>query len=224
MEAAIVSIRVCSVATTAVAAGVALCGKVIYTALSCVCHRGRLEQLRLLRTAELALDTKVTHGVFPRSRPSSDTAAVCVVAAVLFILVCQSQGLKMFVYHNFNRVDRASAEITSDGSIWPVYVAQCYLFWYDNHKGWKILSTTTVNRNYSVGWKHFRRFYLAPLRWCAHCQQQNWNWGRAWLVNVKSSTPRKMEALLSYRGHLFSQICVSISHREQHRQQLWWHH
>ena len=76
MEAANVSIRVCSVATTAVAAGVALCGKVIYTALSCVCHRGRLEQLRLLRTAKLALDTKVTHGVFPRSRPSSDAAAV----------------------------------------------------------------------------------------------------------------------------------------------------
>ena len=38
MEAANVSIRVCSVATTAVAAGVALCGKVIYTALSSVCH------------------------------------------------------------------------------------------------------------------------------------------------------------------------------------------
>ena len=103
MKAANVSIRVCSVATTALAAGVALCGKVIYTALSCVCHRGSLEKLRLLRTAELALDTKVTHGVFPRSRPSSDTAAVCVVAAVLFILVSQSQGLKMFVYYNIQQ-------------------------------------------------------------------------------------------------------------------------
>ena len=75
MEATNVSIRVCGVATTAVAAGVALCGKVI-TALSCVCHRGRLEQLQLLRAAELGLDTKVAHGVFPRSRPSSDAAAV----------------------------------------------------------------------------------------------------------------------------------------------------
>ena len=81
------SIRVCSVATTAVAAGVALCGKVIYTALSCVCHRGRLEQPRLLRTAELALDTKVTHDVFPRNRPSSDAAAVCVVSVCCWTVV-----------------------------------------------------------------------------------------------------------------------------------------
>ena len=44
---------------------------------------------------------------------------------------------------------------------------QCYLFWYDNHKGWTILSTTTVNRVDSVGWKYLRRFYLAPLRGCA---------------------------------------------------------
>ena len=70
MEAANVSIRVCSVATTAVAAGVALCGKVIYTALSCVCHRGRLEQLRLLRTAELALDTNCLLYTSPSPRDS----------------------------------------------------------------------------------------------------------------------------------------------------------
>ena len=79
-----------------------------------------------------------------------------------------------------------------------LHAHQCYLFWYDNHKGWKTLSTTTVNRVDSTGWKLLRRFYLAPLRGCVKCQQQNRNWGRTWLVNVKSSTPRKMEALFSY--------------------------
>ena len=42
-----------------------------------------------------------------------------------------------------------------------------YLFWYDNHKGWKILSITTFNRVDSVGWKYLRRFYLTPLHGCA---------------------------------------------------------
>ena len=101
----------------------------------------------------------------------------------------------------------------SPGMIW-IHIHQCYLFWYDNHKGWKFLSTTTFNRVDSVGWKHLRRFNLARLRGCAKCQQQNWNWGRAWLVNVKSSTPRKMEALFSYRGHLFSHnLCLHFTPR-----------
>ena len=100
---------------------------------------------------------------------------------------------------------------------------QCYLFWYDNRKGWKILFTTTVNRVDSVGWKYLRRFYLARLRGCAKVQQQNQNWGRAWLVNVKSSTPRKTEALFSYRGQFFLHSCLFRSHHERHKQQLWWH-
>ena len=100
---------------------------------------------------------------------------------------------------------------------------QCYLFWYDNHKGWIFLSTTTVNRIHSIGWKHLRWFYLAPLRGCAKCQEQNRNWGRVWLVNVKSSTPRKTEALFCHRGHFFPIICVSSSHQEQLKQQLWLH-
>ena len=85
-------------------------------------------------------------------------------------------------------------------------------------------SSTTVNRVDGVGWKHLRLVYLAPLRGCARCWQQNRNWGRAWPVNVKSSTPRKMEALFSYRGHFFRIIYASISHQEQNKQQLWWHH
>ena len=90
-------------------------------------------------------------------------------------------------------------------------------------QGWKCLSTTTVNRVDSIGWKHLSRFYLAPLRRCVKCQEQNRNWGRAWLVNVKCSTPRKTEALFCHRGQLFRIICVSSSHQQQHKQHLWWH-
>ena len=99
----------------------------------------------------------------------------------------------------------------------------CYLFWYDNHKGWKLLSATTVKNVDSVGWKYLRRFNLVLLRGCAKCQQQNRNWGRGWLVNVKSSTPRKIEALFCYRGQFILNGFLFSSHHERHKQQLWWH-
>ena len=94
---------------------------------------------------------------------------------------------------------------------------QCYLFWYDNHKGWKCLSTTTINRVDSVGWKHLRWFYLAPLRGCATFQQKNRNWGRAWLVNAKRSTPKKKFLPGTFFSHTFS---LQLTRK----QQLWWHH
>ena len=84
--------------------------------------------------------------------------------------------------------------------------------------------TTTVNRVDRVGWKHLRQFYFAPLRGCAKWQQQNQNWGRAWLVNVKSSTPRIKKALFPYQGQFFPHSFVFILHQEQRKQQLWLHH
>ena len=77
-------------------------------------------------------------------------------------------------------------------------VHQCYFIGYDKHKGWIFLLATTVNRVDSVDWKHLRLFYLAPLRGCAKYWRHNRNWGRAWLVNVKSSTPGQLEGFFSY--------------------------
>ena len=91
---------------------------------------------------------------------------------------------------------------------------QCYLFWYDNHKGWKILLATTVNGVDDVGWKHPRWFYLAPLRGCAECWRQNRNWSRAFLVNVKSSTLRIKEGVISLPGTIFfAQFCLQFTPR-----------
>ena len=79
----------------------------------------------------------------------------------------------------------------------------------NKQKGRKELSTRTVNRVYSSRWKHIRLFYLAP-RW-----RQNRNWGRAWLVNVKSWIPGQLENIFSLPGT----ECLCL-----HKQQWWWHH
>ena len=72
-----------------------------------------------------------------------------------------------------------------------------------------------ANRIDVVGRKHPRLFYLASLRGCAKCWRQNRDWGRDWLVNVRSSTPGQLEGIFSLPGTEY--LCL-------HKQQWWWHH
>ena len=87
-----------------------------------------------------------------------------------------------------------------------------------------LLPTTAINRAYGVGWKYLRRFYLSPSRGGVKCWRQNRDWGRAWLVNVKSSTPGQKEGIFSYRRlKVFHNLYFHV-HQEQHKQILWWYH
>ena len=63
------------------------------------------------------------------------------------------------------------------------------------HKGWMFLSATTINNVDGAGWKRLRLFYSAPLRECAKVSRQKRDWGRAWPVNVKSSTPGQLKGI-----------------------------